>query len=164
MMEALVDHGLALDCACPRTRGASRRLRLGMAMAGRLMARLKRGRGHSPAASGVYLVGRHLRRPRRYRRSQRAGCALSRRAVSMTAESTARLHLHPAQLRLMQIYPVTVPVLYYAGNYNCTVPETVPVTIPLTVQVVIALYCKAFKVDSHKLYDHIVRTHPRMYS
>ena len=72
-----------------------------MAMAGRLMARRMRGRGHSPAASGVYLVGRHLRRPRRYRRSQRAGCALSRRAVSMPAESTARLPLHPAYLRLM---------------------------------------------------------------
>ena len=72
-----------------------------MAMAGRQMARLKRGRGHSPAASGVYLVGRHIRRPRRYRRSQRAGCALSRRAVIMTAESTAWLPLRPANLRLM---------------------------------------------------------------
>ena len=37
-----------------------------MATAGRLMARRMRGRGHSPAASGVYLVGRSRTRPGSY--------------------------------------------------------------------------------------------------
>ena len=88
-----------------------------MATAGRLMARQMRGRGHSPAASGVYLVGRHTRRPRRYRRSQRAGCALSRRAASMTAESTARLPLHPAQLRLMLSRILLVELDFFQGLF-----------------------------------------------
>eukprot|EP01048_Picozoa_sp_COSAG05_P008693 COSAG05_NODE_676_length_7987_cov_3.066041_2_plen_151_part_00 len=80
---------VAIRMACPRTRGASRRLRLGMAMAGRLTARLMRGRGHSPAASEVCLVGRSDPRPGLYRRSLRAGCEACTRTAIKTAESTA---------------------------------------------------------------------------
>ena len=62
-----------------------------MATAGRLMARLMRGRGHSPAASGVYLVGRSRTRPRLYRRSHRAGSKPPASTdLCLTAESTAR--------------------------------------------------------------------------
>ena len=61
-----------------------------MAMAGRLMARLKRSRGVLPAASEVCSSGRSLTRPRLYRRSRRAGCEACTRADKMTAESTAR--------------------------------------------------------------------------
>ena len=84
--------------ACPRTRGASRCRMLGMAKAGRLMARRKKARGHSPAASRACLVGRNRTRPRRYRRSPRAGCAASTRTAIKTAESTAQprpLQDHP---------------------------------------------------------------------
>ena len=72
---------------------------LDMAEAGRLMARRKKARGHSPAASRACLVGRSLTRPRLYRRSLRAGCEACTRADKMTAESTARPLLtqcHPA--------------------------------------------------------------------
>ena len=51
---------------------------LGMALAGRLMASRRKARGLSPAASEVCLAGRNITRPRRYRRSLRAGCAISR--------------------------------------------------------------------------------------
>ena len=61
-----------------------------MAKAGRLMARRKKARGHSPAASRACLVGRSITRPRLYRRSHRAGCEAFARADKMTAESTAR--------------------------------------------------------------------------
>ena len=72
-----------------------------MAMAGRLMARLKRSRGVSPAASGACSSGRNITRPRRYRRSRRAGCAAYMRTVIMKAESTARPRPQPEPNALM---------------------------------------------------------------
>jgi len=62
---------------------------LGMAQAGRLMARLVRSRGALPAASEACSGGRTRPRPRRYRRSQRAGCAPNAETAIKTAESTA---------------------------------------------------------------------------
>eukprot|EP01048_Picozoa_sp_COSAG05_P013913 COSAG05_NODE_1527_length_4634_cov_4.068137_5_plen_296_part_01 len=76
-------------------------MRLGMATAGRLMARLKRSRGVSPAASGACSSGRNITRPRRYRRSRRAGCAAYMRTVIMKAESTARPRPQPEPNALM---------------------------------------------------------------
>ena len=72
-----------------------------MAMAGRLMARLKRSRGVSPAASGACSSGRNITRHRRYRRSRRAGCAAYTRTVIMKAESTARPRPQPEPNALM---------------------------------------------------------------
>ena len=68
------------------------------------VAGIARGRGHSPAASGVYLVGRSRTRPRLYCRSHRAGSKPPASTdLCLTAESTARLFLRPAQKRLMPI-------------------------------------------------------------
>ena len=106
---------------CPRTRGASRRLRLGMAMASRLMARLKRSRGVSPAASGACSSGRNITRHRRYRRSRRAGCAAYTRTVIMKAESTARPRPQPEPNALMLLgwskdHPEALPPLSPSGG------------------------------------------------
>ena len=74
---------------------------LGMAKAGRLMARQMRSRGALPAASEACSSGRSIARLRLYRRSPRAGCEAYTRADKMTAESTARPLLTQCQPALM---------------------------------------------------------------
>ena len=83
---------------------------------------LMRGRGHSPAASGVCLVGRSRTRPRLYRRSRRAGSKPPASTdLCMTAESTARPY--PTQHKHVLMTP-----LCYSTNIS-TVPPCVTVLI-----------------------------------